>query len=590
MRRECNQSFWKFASHILDKDDSDSFVHPSFDADTAEKYFKEIYNSPNHHYFKPSWLPSTAAPHMSFDSDNIQLEEIISAINHSRSSSAPSPLDQIPYQILKRCPSLLPALASVFSLCWQTSTVPRAWKIANIILIPKKSAADNPGNPKHFRPIALTSCVGKIFTSIMKTMLHFHMISNNYLDSSIQKAFQPKVPGCIEHYSALSAAINEAINHHKALTVCWLDLANAFGSVHHDLIAFTLHHYHLPNQFIKLVENLYTDLVASVSTSTWSTDAIPLKIGVFQGDPLSSEIFNMVMNTYVDAIKPQIPTLGYHFSNSNQTLGLLQYADDSCLVSNGPSSCNQFLRITEAWMKWSGLKPAVNKCQCVSLESSSDHVVDPNLSLIGDKIPFVGREPVHFLGGTIQIPSSQQLAKDHIFLKISRLLSRVDATPITRKQKLRLYRLGICLRITWDLTISEFPLSWLEKNIDSLVTRYLKRWSGLARPADPSRLYLPQKNGGLGLSSVSMLYQKMQMSIASVLMTSRDHCIQLVSRLQLQKETLSQRRKFKPVTLIQEIFKNIPEASRKVLTRKARNEVHCQDVQKKLSHATNLRV
>ena len=70
-------------------------------------------------------------------------------------------------------------------------------------------------------------------------------------------------------------------------------------------------------------------------------------------------------------------------------------------------------------MKWSGLKPAVNKCQCVSLDSSSGHVVDPNLSLIGDKIPFVGREPVHFLGGTIQIPSSQQLAKDHIFKNIT---------------------------------------------------------------------------------------------------------------------------------------------------------------------------
>ena len=134
------------------------------------------------------------------------------------------------------------------------------------------------------------------------------MTSNNYLNSSIQKAFQPKVPGCIEHYSKLSAAINEAINHHKALTVCWLDLANAFGSVHHELITYTLHHYHVPNQFIKLVENLYTDLFVSVSTSTWSTStwstgATPLKIGVFQGDPLSSEIFNMVMNTYVvDAI------------------------------------------------------------------------------------------------------------------------------------------------------------------------------------------------------------------------------------------------------------------------------------------------
>ena len=125
-------------------------------------------------------------------------------------------------------------------------------------------------------------------------------------------------------------------------------------------------------------------------------------------------------------------------------------------------------------MKWSGMKPAINKCQCVSLESLTGHVVDPNLNLVGEKIPLVGRESVHFLGGTIQFPSTQQLAKDHILKTITNLLTRVDATPVTRKQKLRLYRLGICLRITWDLTVSEFPLSWLEKNIASLVTRYLK--------------------------------------------------------------------------------------------------------------------
>ena len=53
IRRECNQSFWKFASCILDNDDSGPFVSPAFDAATAEKYFKEIYSSQNHYYFQP---------------------------------------------------------------------------------------------------------------------------------------------------------------------------------------------------------------------------------------------------------------------------------------------------------------------------------------------------------------------------------------------------------------------------------------------------------------------------------------------------------------------------------------------------------
>ncbi len=156
---------------------------------------------------------------------------------------------------------------------------------------------------------------------------------------------------------------------------------------------------------MNLVEHLYTDIAASVSAKAWSTAAIPLQIGVFQGDPLSAEIFNAEMNTYIDSIKPYLAS-GYKFSKSNQSLGLLQYADDTCLVSDGPSSCQQTLTHTEEWLRWSGMKPTVRKCQCVALESYSCRVFDPNLMLVGEKIPFIGKEPVCFLGGTIQVPSS----------------------------------------------------------------------------------------------------------------------------------------------------------------------------------------
>ena len=88
------------------------------------------------------------------------------------------------------------------------------------------------------------------------------------------------------YYTKLAVTVNEAHKQHKSLTVCWLDLVNTFGSVHHQLISLSLLHYYASDQLIKLVNHLYTDLFASVSTKTWSTAAMPLKIGVFQGDLL----------------------------------------------------------------------------------------------------------------------------------------------------------------------------------------------------------------------------------------------------------------------------------------------------------------
>lgn len=128
------------------------------------------------------------------------------------------------------------------------------------------------------------------------------MTGNGYLDHSVQKAFMPSVPGCIEHYTKLAAAIKEAHARHKSLAVCWLDLTNAYGSVHHDLITFSLKHYGISDQFIAMAVNLYRGLSASIHTPSYSTPNIPINKGVFQGDPLSVIIFNTVMNTYIDTI------------------------------------------------------------------------------------------------------------------------------------------------------------------------------------------------------------------------------------------------------------------------------------------------
>ena len=76
-----------------------------------------------------------------------------------------------------------------------------------IKLIPKEGANINPAEPSNFRPIALTSCVGKVFTSILKSIWLHYMIANQYLDINTLKAFVKSVPGCTEQYQKLLVAI-----------------------------------------------------------------------------------------------------------------------------------------------------------------------------------------------------------------------------------------------------------------------------------------------------------------------------------------------------------------------------------------------
>ena len=341
------------------------------------------------------------------------------------------------------------------------------------------------------------------------------MLANGYLDHSVQKAFMNKTSGCIEHQAKLAAILRDAHNKHKSLAVCWLDLANAYGSVHHSLINFSLAHYHAPPSFSGLVQSLYQGLSASVMTREWSTPPIPLKIGVYQGDPLSIVIFNTVINTLVDTLKTY-KGQGYLLAPNHQ-INLLQYADDTCILANSPATCLFLLQKTDLCLNWSGMKAKVPKFHSLAFHSSTGVLVDPGLELSGQSIPFTGSR---FLGMTVEVPQDKAGARKKLLQKLDSMLQAVDKIPLTRQQKLKLYKLAICPRLTWLLTVEEYSITWIEKEIEGRATRFLKKWAGLTRSANVHILYLPQRNGGLNLPSLTSIYKRLQVSKACQLLIS----------------------------------------------------------------------
>ena len=127
--------------------------------------------------------------------------------------------------------------------------------------------------------------------------------------------------------------------------MCWLDLANAYSSV-------TLQHFYATPRFLNTVAHLYSDLSAVITSPSWVTSPIPLRIGVYKRDPLLVVIFNTVMSTVGESL--------YSFSNSPRSLTTLQYADDTCLVADGPSSCQKLLQHVELWLEWTGMRAKVS--------------------------------------------------------------------------------------------------------------------------------------------------------------------------------------------------------------------------------------
>ena len=77
-------------------------------------------------------------------------------------------------------------------------------------------------------------------------------------------------------------------------------------------------------------------------------------------------------------------------------------------------------------------------------------------------------------------------------------------------------------KVSWDFFIHTFPPSFVRKELLSIPTKYLKKWSGLAVRADPSVLYRPREDSGMGLKEVSIEHKKQRLIRRHQLATSRD--------------------------------------------------------------------
>ena len=275
---------------------------------------------------------------------------------------------------------------------------------------------------------------------------------------------------------------------------------------------------------------------------------------------------------------------------SSDKSNLLQYADDTSLIADGPSSCQTLLATTEAWLTWSGMKANVPKCVSLAIQASSGKPYDPKLKINEDTIPYIGDSTFNFFGAPVCIHGTEMQDREGLVEKLTSLLEKVDATLVTRQQKLQLFKLAIYPRLTWDLSVNHFPLSWLETKLQPIATRYLKKWCGLAKSADTGCMFLPKAHGGLDLPSLTTTYKKLQVAKAAAYSCSRDHLVRAIASHNTRREANQQRPAFKPYQEVIKAMQEDPGASSKQLSTRAKKLVEAADTETRLSHSTSLAV
>jgi hypothetical protein len=92
-----------------------------------------------------------------------------------------------------------------------------------------------------------------------------------------------------------------------------LDAEKAFDKIQHPFVVKVLERTGIKGPYLNIVKAIYTKPVANIKLNGDKLKSIPLKSGIRQGSPLSSYLFNIVIEILVRAIRQQKETKGIQF-------------------------------------------------------------------------------------------------------------------------------------------------------------------------------------------------------------------------------------------------------------------------------------
>ena len=345
-------------------------------------------------------VPNALDDDMTKDLKNEVTESEVAAKLRSASNTAPG-ADRVEYAHLKKIDPSGKILTLIFNTCLCALDVPLIWKQAVTILIYKKGDASDVSN---FRPIALMSCIYKLLMGIMARRLTRWSIEMGIL-SAEQKSARP-TEGCYKHTYILKSIVGQSRRNKKKLSLAWLDIRNAFGSVPHSAIITTLRHLGVPEELITLISNAYRGASSTVKTPDGLTRSIPVRAGVKQGCPLSPIFFNLCIELILRRIKNAASKLKSGQCNHYGTvLSCLAYADDLVLIVRSKQALQILLDAASEAANIVGFSFRPDKCASLSLTATRQRatfVETVDFVIQGSHIPALAQEESYrYLGVSI---------------------------------------------------------------------------------------------------------------------------------------------------------------------------------------------
>ncbi|XP_039516167.1 receptor-type tyrosine-protein phosphatase beta-like [Pimephales promelas] len=401
--------------------------------------------------------------------------EVAEVVRKARAASAPG-LNGISYKLYKYCPGVLRHLWNLLRVAWKNKVIPSDWRRAVTVFIPKETSSTT---ISQFRSIALLNVEGKIFFSVLAKRLATYLISNGYIDTSCQKAGVPGFPGCVEHSAVIWEQIQRAKREKGDLHVVWLDLANAYGSVPHQLIEYALDFFYIPDCIRALVAKYFEDIKMCCTHQDFTTGWQQLEVGIAMGCSISPILFVAAFEIILMGARVMVG--GMKLPSGQRLPPVRGYMDDITTILQTAACTTRLLKRVDELVGWARMKIKPAKSRSLSIRKG----------------------PVRSLGRSYTADLSDRQMGETVRKQLADGLARINQSQLPGKYKVWSYQFILYPRVMWPLKMSEVPSSVANK-MDELANSFIRKWLGLPRCLSEVGLFgrntlqLPLRSIGLG--------------------------------------------------------------------------------------------
>ena len=314
------------------------------------------------------------------------------------------------------------------------------------------------------------------------------------------------------------------------MTVVWLDLANAYGSIPHQLIQETLEHYHVPVHARKLIMNYFSNIHLRFSTKNFTTSWIALEKGIVTGCTISVILFVMGMNMILKAAERE--TRGPQTNAGIRLPANRGFMDDLTITTETHIQARWILKALDETVTWARMVFKPKKSRCLVLRKGK-LTSQFKLLIQSEEIPTLVDNPIKCLGKWFDSSLSDKSSQGRLRQQLEEGLRRIDKSELRGKFKTWIYHHGLLPRLVWPLMVNEVPVSLVEK-LEQSVSKHIRRWLGL--PPSFSSIGFYSKSTKLQMP-LNSLVEEFKVAKARLFLTLRDSADEKISRAGIEVRT-----------------------------------------------------